>query len=241
MTSAVRHFARRIITARSAPSRGAACSTPSSTSRPTSPGTSRGRSTTDIIGVSGAPFHPATAFRNFQVKVAPDGKDLQIAPGRFYVDGILCENEAEPATFLAQPDLPGTALPTAAGSYAVYLDVWERHVTAGEQRADGFPSLREPALGGPDTASRVRVVWQVKLASVGSKALRRVHAAAVADGKAAGQRSACRRRRPTTAWFRRVAGIAGSKTSCIASKSRRSRLPSRPSSGRATTPARRAR
>ena len=33
-------------------------------------------STTDIIGVSGAPFHPATAFRNFQVKVAPDGKDL---------------------------------------------------------------------------------------------------------------------------------------------------------------------
>ena len=128
------------------------------------------RSATDIIGVSGAPFHPATVFRNFQVKVAPDGKDLQIAPGRFYIDGILCENEAEPATFLAQPDLPGTALPTAAGSYAVYLDVWERHVTAGEQRADVFPSLREPALGGPDTASRVRVVWQIKLASVGSKA-----------------------------------------------------------------------
>ncbi len=125
-------------------------------------------SATDIIGVSGAPFHPASAFRNFQVKVAPDGGDLLIAPGRFYVDGILCENEAEPATFLAQPDLPGTALPTAAGSYAVYLDVWERHVTAGEQRADGFPSLREPALGGPDTATRVRIVWQVKLANVGS-------------------------------------------------------------------------
>ena len=66
-------------------------------------------------------------------------------------------------------------------------------MTAGEQRADGFPSLREPALGGPDTASRVRVVWQVKLASVGSKACGGVHAAAVADGKAAGQRSACRR------------------------------------------------
>ena len=57
--------------------------------------------------MSGAPFHPATVFRNFQVKVAPDGKDLQIAAGRFYVDGILCENEAEPATFLTQPDLPG--------------------------------------------------------------------------------------------------------------------------------------
>ena len=40
------------------------------------------RSTTDIIGVSGAPFHPATAFRNFRVKAAPDGKDLQVAPGR---------------------------------------------------------------------------------------------------------------------------------------------------------------
>ena len=47
--------------------------------------------------MSGAPFHPATVFRNFQVEVAPDGKDLQIAPGRFYVDGILCENEADPA------------------------------------------------------------------------------------------------------------------------------------------------
>ncbi len=128
------------------------------------------RSTADIIGVSGAPFHPATLFRNFQVKVAPDGKDLQIAPGRFYVNGLLCENEAEPATFLTQPDLPGTALPTAAGAYAVYLDVWERHITAAEQRADGFPSLRESALGGPDTASRVRVVWQVKLAGVASKA-----------------------------------------------------------------------
>ena len=125
--------------------------------------------TTDIVGASGAPFHQATAFRNFQISVAPGGSDLLIAPGRFYVDGILCENDADPARLLAQPDLPGASLPTVAGSYAVYLDVWERHVTAADQRASGFPPIREVALGGADTASRVRVVWQVKLASVASK------------------------------------------------------------------------
>ena len=76
--------------------------------------------TTHIVGASGAPFHPPKEFRNFQVKAAPDGKDLLIAPGRFYVDGILCENDAEPAKLLAQPDLPGAALPTAAG-FALFL------------------------------------------------------------------------------------------------------------------------
>ncbi|WP_455392364.1 DUF6519 domain-containing protein [[Eubacterium] cellulosolvens] len=40
----------------------------------------------------------------------------------------------------------------------VYLDVWERHVTAVED-----PEVREIALGGPDTATRVKTVWQVKI------------------------------------------------------------------------------
>jgi hypothetical protein len=41
----------------------------------------------------------------------------------------------------------------------VYLDVWERHVTALEDEA-----IREVALGpqGPDTTTRVKIVWQVK-------------------------------------------------------------------------------
>jgi hypothetical protein len=45
-----------------------------------------------------------------------------------------------------------------AGVFQAYLDVWQRHLTALED-----PSLREKALGGPDTATRTQTVWQVKL------------------------------------------------------------------------------
>lgn len=131
----------------------------------------RSRTTTsDVIGVTGAPFHEPTTFRNFQVSVDASGTDLLIAPGRIYVHGILCENSADPLKYLSQPDLPGAALPSAAGFYAVYLDVWERHIAASEQPVDAFPQMREAALGGADTASRVRVVSQVKLAPVSSNA-----------------------------------------------------------------------
>jgi hypothetical protein len=125
---------------------------------------------TDVIGQTGAPYHEPSVFKNFQVKVDASGKDLLIAPGRLYVDGILCENDADGLTLLKQPDLPGAALPSANGSYAVYVDVWERHIAPAEQSGGTFPPMREAALGGADTASRVRVVWQVKLAAVASHA-----------------------------------------------------------------------
>jgi 2-polyprenyl-6-methoxyphenol hydroxylase-like FAD-dependent oxidoreductase len=41
--------------------------------------------------------------------------------------------------------------------YLVYLDVWERHLTHIEA-----PSIREVALGGPDTTTRAQIVWQVR-------------------------------------------------------------------------------
>ncbi|MFI6879957.1 DUF6519 domain-containing protein [Streptomyces sp. NPDC050400] len=52
---------------------------------------------------------------------------------------------------------PGDRLPTDY-PFVVYLDVWERAVTAAED-----PALREVALGAamPDTAARRKVVWQV--------------------------------------------------------------------------------
>jgi hypothetical protein len=59
-------------------------------------------------------------------------------------------------TYLTQPDYPAPALP-ATGTLQVYLDVWERHLTYVED-----DSIREVALGGPDTATRSKVVWQVK-------------------------------------------------------------------------------
>ena len=83
--------------------------------------------------------------------------DLRISPGRYYVDGILCENE-KLVPLTAQPDLPGVTLPKEAGRYIAYLDVWAEHVTMLER-----PELREVALGGPDTATRSRTIWQVRL------------------------------------------------------------------------------
>ena len=124
----------------------------------------------DVIGATGAPYHDPATPRNFQVTLDANGRDLVIAPGRIYVGGLLCENDAARVTYLTQPDFPGAALPAAAGAYAVYLDVWERHIAAAEQLVDGYPQMREPALGGADTASRVRAIWQVKLAPVASQA-----------------------------------------------------------------------
>lgn len=48
--------------------------------------------------------------------------------------------------------------PVAEQTDLVYLDVWERHITAIED-----PDLREVALGGPDTTTRVQTVSQVKI------------------------------------------------------------------------------
>jgi hypothetical protein len=111
----------------------------------------------DLIGLCGVP----KSGGGFAIGVSGDGGDLTISAGRIYVDGILCENE-QGLRVSQQPDLPGAQPLSDPGTYLVYLDVWEQHVTALED-----DSIREVALGGPDTATRTRVVWQVKLLRVG--------------------------------------------------------------------------
>jgi hypothetical protein len=59
-------------------------------------------------------------------------------------------------TYMTQPDYP--APPLTNDSYQVYLDVWEREVICAQD-----DSMREVALGGPDTAARARIVAQVKV------------------------------------------------------------------------------
>lgn len=86
-------------------------------------------------------------------------KDVLIAPGRYYVDGLLAENE-QFVSFLHQPGKPVTDkmvaddLEAAGKEVLIYLDVWERHVTPIED-----DDIREKALGGPDTATRAKVAW----------------------------------------------------------------------------------
>lgn len=119
--------------------------------------------TLDIVGQSGAPYHYAgfdivTVDGSGNPVLPPaTGVNIKISEGRFYVDGIMCENDAA-VLFADQPDYDKTALPTVAGRYLFYIDVWQRHITALEDS-----DLREVALGGPDTTTRNKTVWQVKL------------------------------------------------------------------------------
>jgi photosystem II stability/assembly factor-like uncharacterized protein len=99
-----------------------------------------------------------------QTDLPTGGADLSVSAGRLYVDGILVENESA-VRLSAQSDLPGERVPTTAGTYLAYLDVWDRELTAVEQ-----PDLREVALGGPDTTTRLKTVWQAKLTAASSGA-----------------------------------------------------------------------
>lgn len=138
----------------------------------------------DLIGPWGGPGVKRTGTNRAAdeggFNIAVSEGDLSISPGRYYVDGILCENE-QLCWYLGGKDRPrqqymaAKALPTLP--YLVYLDVWERHVNEVEDRSgikDGdkwlyeprIPGIREVALGGPDTTTRTKVVWQVKAQSI---------------------------------------------------------------------------
>lgn len=131
--------------------------------------------TVDVVGPCGAPvgdpaFDIATAVSALpsaqQAAATALGAlaagDFFLTAGRFYAHGILCENEA-PVKFSGQPDLPNCNPISSSGLYLVYLDVWPRLLTYLDD-----PSIREVALNGPDTAVRLKTVWQVKLVNVGA-------------------------------------------------------------------------
>lgn len=123
----------------------------------------------DMIGAAGGPLPtpgfeivtdpstlPAAVVADLTARgllpLAPG--NVLVMPGRYYVDGVLVDNPAI-TTLMAQPEGGGTAL--AEGRHLLYLDVWEQHLTFVEAE-----SIREVALGGPDTATRTRQVWQVR-------------------------------------------------------------------------------
>jgi len=128
--------------------------------------------TIDIIGRAVVPMSTPGAFL-----IVPSGPgQFTIGVGRMYVDGLLAEcHGVSPSTYDAQlGEVNGTApvpfqnqpyypypnpVPSGAGSTdLIYLDVWRRDVTALQD-----PAIREIALGGPDTATRVQTVWQVRV------------------------------------------------------------------------------
>jgi hypothetical protein len=146
----------------------------------------------DVIGGCGVP-DPGTAFA-----IAPnpdtngDPADFQISggpgpAGRYYVDGITAKLD-QTVSYLGQPDYPGAppiVLPAdGTGLEAVaYLQVWQRLVTYLED-----DSIREIALNGPDTATRIKTIAQVKVATApaGAPRLTCTSAAALIPGPGQG-------------------------------------------------------
>jgi len=100
----------------------------------------------------------------FEIKLIPSSRtDFAISKGHYYVNGILCEADTD-TTYRNQPNYffsdaeKKEEINSGDGLMLVYLDVWERHISYVEDDA-----IREVALGGPDTASRAKIIWQVKV------------------------------------------------------------------------------
>ena len=115
----------------------------------------------DVIGRCGAPQD------NAGFGITLQGDTFVIGRGRYYVDGILCENFNE-TSYTKQEDLPNPPLlqdllnEANVLAWIVYLHVWKRHITALDD-----PKIREVALGGPDTCNRVKTICQVEILPVG--------------------------------------------------------------------------
>ena len=117
----------------------------------------------DVVGPCGGP----AGDNGFQITVT-SGNEILVGAGRYYVNGLLCENPAS-VSYDSQPYLitpPGGATaaslisklnaPGGAGVIQVWLQVWQRLQTALDD-----PWLREPALGNADTTARLQTVWRV--------------------------------------------------------------------------------
>jgi hypothetical protein len=102
--------------------------------------------------------------QGFAMTTQPHVTDWQLSAGHFYADGILCINDAM-CTLSTQPYAPtpddtvyGGNLVDPPDSFALWLDVWERHLCSVEA-----PEISDAALNGVDTASRAQVVWQARM------------------------------------------------------------------------------
>jgi hypothetical protein len=96
----------------------------------------------DFVGQSGAPAPPDRGM------LLQD--NLTLTKGACYAEGLLVENETDidlKAQLLEQPK---------DGLYLIYLDVWTGNISAAEDK-----DLPDPALGGPDTTTRMRTEWKI--------------------------------------------------------------------------------
>ena len=94
----------------------------------------------DVLGSSAVPADGGFA-------VIRDEKGLSLSAGRIYVGGLICE---------LGDAVPLDRVSAAGRTDLIYLDAWERHLTAVDD-----PGLLEVALGGADTTTRLQVTWRL--------------------------------------------------------------------------------
>ena len=106
--------------------------------------------TVDLIGAAAG---PANNWGFALLTPGDNSNNVQIGPGRYYVDGLVVENNQA----VLFDKLRLEAIRAANKAVVIYLDAWERQITAIED-----DSIREKALGGPDTTTRAKVEWAVR-------------------------------------------------------------------------------
>jgi hypothetical protein len=117
----------------------------------------------DLVGPCGVPSPGSFQISSSTDPAHPD--NFQISGGHGYVDGLLCLIEGN-ISYFNQPDLPVAPpinVPTDGSTLTalIYLEVWHRLITYLED-----DSIREVALGGPDTSVRLKTVTQVKVVPI---------------------------------------------------------------------------
>lgn len=85
--------------------------------------------------------------------------DVLISPGSYYVDGLLCQNNAY-VRYSEQP-FAAAAIDLSAGTHLFFLEAWERMFNAAEED-QGQPGVREAALNGELPAQRSQIAWRVR-------------------------------------------------------------------------------
>ncbi len=117
----------------------------------------------DIIGPHAGPADASGNVPGFAIG-APQKKgqkySVNVGAGRYYVYGIPCERLLGDDCLIPEDERAEVDGNGEAHSL-IYLDVWEREVTALEDDA-----IRESALSGPDTATRAEVVFQIRFGDV---------------------------------------------------------------------------
>ena len=137
----------------------------------------------DLVGPCGVP-NSAT----FQISASLDNRpdNFQISGGHGYVNGLLCAIDNS-VSYLSQPDYPDApriTIPTDGSTVTalVYLEVWHRLITFLED-----DSIREVALGGPDTSTRLKTITQVKTVPINNGITKCSDAASFLPGESGGR------------------------------------------------------